>query len=131
MPYQIPIDPHAKIELRRLRKHDQTMILDEAEKYLTWEPMKEQGTRIRELTQPAVSQFRLRVGDCRVYVSIFYSDVANLVAKGRERSLLAPLGETCRSCRAIRFVPTVTGTARRPFPTRGCEVGDIRIENAH
>ena len=70
MPYGILFDRDARDDLKQLRKYDRTAILDIIERFLTHAPTQEQGTRIKTLAQPAISQFRLRVDEFRVYYDV-------------------------------------------------------------
>jgi mRNA-degrading endonuclease RelE of RelBE toxin-antitoxin system len=87
MPFTIRLDRVAIDDLRDLRKRDQTTITDQMERYLTHEPNKEQGSRIKALRQPAISQFRLRVSEFRVYYDVADEAeevrVIRIVKKGR------------------------------------------------
>ncbi len=70
MPYITKFDRDALDDLRRLRKREKTTLLDNIQRYLVHQPAVERGTRIRALKQPAISQFRFRVGDFRVYYDV-------------------------------------------------------------
>ena len=48
-------------------------------------PTQEQGTRIKALQQPAISQFRLRVGEFRVYYDVDEDDQEVYVLRVREK----------------------------------------------
>lgn len=57
-------------DLKALRKYDQQLIVDAIAVRLSFEPEKESRSRIKAMAQPFWSQFRLRVGDFRVYYDI-------------------------------------------------------------
>ncbi len=87
MPYAIRFDRDALDDLRRLRRRDQTTTLDCIQRHLRHQPEMAQGTRIKALEQPAVSRFRLRVGDFRVYYDVDRAShevyILRVVRKGR------------------------------------------------
>ena len=87
MPDTIQFDRDALNDLRKLRRRDQTTILDHIRRYLRHRPEIAQGTRIKVLEQPAVSQFRLRVGEFRVYYDVDEVNrkvyILRVVRKGR------------------------------------------------
>jgi mRNA interferase RelE/StbE len=70
VPYTIVVGPQAAADLRNCRKHEQVTIRAHINRFLLHRPTQEQGTRIKALIQPAVSQYRLRVGDFRVYYDV-------------------------------------------------------------
>jgi mRNA-degrading endonuclease RelE of RelBE toxin-antitoxin system len=70
MPFQIVITPNAQQDLKALRAYDQRTILQEIRTQLTHEPTRVSRSRIKKLTQPAISQYRLRVGEFRVYYDV-------------------------------------------------------------
>ena len=74
MPHTIQFDRDAVDDLRRLRKRDQTTILSQVQRYLVHQPTQEQGARSKALEQPAASQFRLRIGEFRVYYDVDEED---------------------------------------------------------
>ncbi len=87
MPFTIRFDRDARNDLRALRKSDQVTTTNHIERHLRHEPAKERGTRIKALVQPAVSQFRLRVGEFRVYYDVHEDAeevrIIRIVEKGR------------------------------------------------
>jgi mRNA-degrading endonuclease RelE of RelBE toxin-antitoxin system len=70
VPYTIVFGPRAAADLRSLRKHKQVTIRDHINRFLLYQPTQEQGPRIKALVQPAIAQYRLRVGDFRVYYDV-------------------------------------------------------------
>jgi len=74
MAFRIVFDRDAITDLEGLRKYDRTAILNDIERHLAEAPAQETGSRIRALRQPAVSQFRLRVGQFRVYYDVDLDD---------------------------------------------------------
>jgi mRNA interferase RelE/StbE len=70
VPFQVLITADAQQDLDALRASDRKTILDAMEAHLTHEPMRVSRSRIKKLSQPAISQYRLRVGDYRVYYDV-------------------------------------------------------------
>ena len=87
MPFEIKFGPAAQQDLRVLRKYDQTAIRDQIQRHLLQQPTRQTGTGIKELVQPAISRFRLRVGEFRVYYDVDLKSqevhVIRVVEKGR------------------------------------------------
>ena len=67
MAYTIILDDRAANDVRALRRYDQQRIIESINRFLTTAPSVDQPPRIIRLEQPAVSEFRLRVGEFRVY----------------------------------------------------------------
>jgi mRNA-degrading endonuclease RelE of RelBE toxin-antitoxin system len=53
-----------------LRAFDQTAILDHIEQVLSVNPTMENKARVKRLRQPAPTQYRLRVGEFRVFYDV-------------------------------------------------------------
>lgn len=68
--HQIQYAPQAVDDIRSLRASRRTEILNAIENHLIHEPKKESRSRIKRLTQPFWSQYRLRIGDFRVYYDV-------------------------------------------------------------
>ncbi len=60
----------AEEDLDSLRTYDQRLIFDAIEKHLETEPTKESKTRIKKMKQPFWCEYRLRVGEYRVYYDV-------------------------------------------------------------
>lgn len=71
-------------DLRRLRKFDQTGILDLVGTVLGVNPTLESKARIKRLRQPAPSQFRMRIGEFRVFYDVEADTVNVLRVLSRE-----------------------------------------------
>ena len=65
-PFQLEYVREAAEDLRQTRPFDQKKLLDEIEAHLKFEPTKASRSRIKEMSQPFWSQFRLRLEDFRV-----------------------------------------------------------------
>jgi len=70
MEYEIVLAPQAVQDLRRLKAHLRTTVRDAIEKHLRHQPMKTSRSRIKRLRGLTRPQFRLRVGDIRVFYDV-------------------------------------------------------------
>jgi len=69
-PYNVDYTPEAEADLRAYRAFDQKSIMEGIEAHLFHEPKKVSRSGIKQMTQPFWSQYRLRVGDFRVYYDV-------------------------------------------------------------
>lgn len=69
-PYAIQYAPQAVADLRGLLAHDRAKVIGAIELHLTYEPTRVSKSRIKRMTQPFWSQYRLRVDDFRVYYDV-------------------------------------------------------------
>ena len=81
MPYEIRYSNEAVEQLKKLRVFDRTAILDQIEQVLGVNPTIVSKSRVKQLREPAPTQYRLRVGEFRV----FYN-----VAEGTDRIMQNP-----------------------------------------
>ena len=70
MRFEIVLAPEAVRDLRRIEAHDRAMIRDALETHLQHEPRKVSKSRIKRLRGISRPQFRLRVGDIRVFYDV-------------------------------------------------------------
>ncbi len=70
MPYEIRYSNEAVDQLRRLRNFDRSAILDKIEEVLAVNPTIVSKARVKRLREPAPTQYRLRVGDFRVFYDV-------------------------------------------------------------
>ncbi len=75
MKYEIIIAPVAVHGIRRLRGRDRAMVEDAIEKYLRHEPDRTSRSRIKRLRGLLRPQYRLRVGDMRVFYDVVEDQV--------------------------------------------------------
>ncbi len=68
--YTITLKPSAVADLDALRRYDATQIADAMERYLQDDPTKESKSRIKRLRGISYPDFRLRVGDYRVFYMV-------------------------------------------------------------
>lgn len=70
MPYEIRYSNEAVEQLKKLRAFDRTAILDQIEQVLGVNPTIVSKARIKQLREPAPTQYRLRVGEFRVFYDV-------------------------------------------------------------
>jgi mRNA-degrading endonuclease RelE of RelBE toxin-antitoxin system len=69
-PYEIRYAEQAADDIRSLRAFDQRALIDGIEQYLAHQPRQVSKSRIKAMTQPFWSHFRLRIGDLRAYYDV-------------------------------------------------------------
>src|ERR1700741_1908176 len=94
MPFAIILPPEAAGDLRRFKPHARAAILDALETHLRHEPGKTSRTRIKRLRGLRRPQYRLRVGDVRVFYDISDStvEILAIVSKPEANAWLAQFG---------------------------------------
>ena len=70
MKYEIFMAPEAVNDLKSLTARNRSILLDAIEKHLRYEPDKISRSRIKRLRGTAKPQYRLRVGDFRVFFDV-------------------------------------------------------------
>ena len=70
MPFEIILSPDALKSLRDLRAHTRAEVRDALERHLRHEPTKVSRSRIKRLRGLSQPQFRLRVGEIRVFYDV-------------------------------------------------------------
>src|SRR3970282_1779774 len=95
MKYEIILAPEAAQDLKRLKAHDRTELKDALERHLRHEPKKVSKGRIKRLRGLSHPQYRLRVGEIRVFYDVTEEvvEVLEIVPKGEAASWLAEKGE--------------------------------------
>ena len=78
MTYEILLAPEAVDDLRRLKAHLRAEVRDAMMEHLRNEPMKTSRSRIKRLRDFHQPQYRLRVGDIRVFYDVVGAEVAVL-----------------------------------------------------
>ncbi len=86
MKYHIHLQPDAISDLDGLRKYDASQILDGITEYLQYQPMLESKSRIKRLRGKQSTDYRLRVGDFRVFYSIEEKTVKILRVLSKEQT---------------------------------------------
>jgi len=94
MAHEIVLAPEAAEDLKVLRANVRSEVKAAMTRHLTHEPMKTSRSRIKRLRGMSRPQFRLRVGDVRVFYDVVGNEVRFLaiVAKDQARSWLERAG---------------------------------------
>lgn len=95
MRYEIVLSPQAVEDLRRLDARDRATVRDALEVHLRYEPTKVSRSRIKRLRDLAQPQYRLRVGELRVFYDVAEGQVQVLAVlrKARVESWLRETGK--------------------------------------
>ena len=95
MRYEIILSPEALDDFRRLKAAERTAARDALEQYLRHEPTRTSKSRIKRLRGLAKPQFRLRVGDIRVFYDVSETavEVLAIVSKAEADAWLERAGE--------------------------------------
>ena len=95
MTFAIILAPEAVEDLRRLKANDRASVRAALEMHLTHEPEKASRRRIKRLRGLVRPQYRLRVGEVRVFydVSGLTVEVLAIVAKSEAESWLAQFAD--------------------------------------
>ena len=85
--HEIVLKPSAIRDLDRLRRFDAAAVANGIEEFVTQEPKKESKSRIKRLRGVQMADYRLRVGDYRVFYSVDATrcrvDVLRVLHKGQ------------------------------------------------
>ena len=94
MRYEIILSPEAHEDYQRLKAHHRAEVRDGLERYLRHEPARTSRSRIKRLRGLARPQFRLRIGDLRVFYDVSEStvEVLAIVSKADAESWLEQRG---------------------------------------
>jgi len=94
MRYDLILSQEAVDDLRGLDAHDRAVVRDALEVHLRFEPTKTSKSRIKRLRGMAQPQYRLRVGDVRVFYDVVGAEVRILavVAKSQAERWLQKAG---------------------------------------
>jgi mRNA interferase RelE/StbE len=94
MRFDIVLAPEAVADLKRLKADDRTAIRAALEIHLRHEPRKTSRSRIKRLRGLDRPQFRLRVGEVRVFYDVAdpIVEILAIVAKSEAESWLAQFG---------------------------------------
>jgi mRNA interferase RelE/StbE len=87
MPYEIRYSNEAVKQLKKLRVFDRTTILDQIEQVLNVNPNVVSKSRIKRLREPAPTQYRLRVGEFRVFYDVGETAVLVIQILGKQDSI--------------------------------------------
>ncbi|MBI4206467.1 MAG: type II toxin-antitoxin system RelE/ParE family toxin [Betaproteobacteria bacterium] len=94
MRFEIVLAPEAVEDLRHLRANLRTTVREALETHLRHEPTKTGRSRIKRLRGLSRPQYRLRVGEVRVFYDVSGStvEVLAIMAKSEAESWLARFG---------------------------------------
>lgn len=95
MRHEIILAPEAVKDLKRLKAHTRAAVEEALETYLRHQPSKVSKARIKRLKGLSRPQFRLRVGEVRVFydVSDRNVEVLAIVSKSEAEAWLKEVGE--------------------------------------
>lgn len=95
MRHEIVLAPAAVADIGRLRAFEKAAVRDAIEAHLRFEPQKVSRSRIKRLRGLRKPQFRLRVGDVRVFYDVTGDqvEVLAIVAKADAEAWLEAHGE--------------------------------------
>ena len=79
MRYEIIFAPEADSTLQKIRAYDRVAVLDAIERHLRHEPTRTSKSRIKALRYMHHPQYRLRIGDLRVFYDVTLGQVEILV----------------------------------------------------
>ncbi len=93
---EILFAPEAVQDFKRLSARNRSIVRDAIEKHLRYEPEKVSKSRVKRLRGISWPQYRLRVGDIRVFYDVDQQAVKILaiVPKSRAADWLKEVGET-------------------------------------
>jgi mRNA interferase RelE/StbE len=94
MSYDIVLAPEAVQDLRRLPAHERAEVRSAMKSHLTHEPTKVGRSRIKRLRALRQPQYRLRVGEVRVFYDVTDDtvEVLAIVAKSEAEAWLKQFG---------------------------------------
>ena len=94
MPFAVVLAPEAVEDLRRLKANVRAMVRTALELHLRHKPEKTSRSRIKRLRGLLRPQYRLRVGEVRVFYDVSGTtvEVLAIVAKSEAESWLAQFG---------------------------------------
>jgi mRNA-degrading endonuclease RelE of RelBE toxin-antitoxin system len=95
MRYEIVLAPEAVEDLEALRVNVRAEVKDAIQRHLRHEPTKQSKSRVKRLRGLSRPQFRLRVGDVRVFYDVTEArvEILAIVAKDHAASWLDRAGE--------------------------------------
>jgi len=95
MPFEIALAPEAVEDLRRLKANIRAIVRDALEAHLRQEPTRTSRSRIKRLRGLSRPQYRLRVGEARVFYDVVDAtvEILAIVSKSEAEAWLAQFGE--------------------------------------
>ena len=94
MTFRITFAPEALEDFRDLRAHDRAAVADGIDEHLRHQPTRASKSRIKRLRGMSQPQYRLRVGDVRIFYDVHENEVAvlGIVAKASTAEWLRKRG---------------------------------------
>ena len=86
MPFSVILAPEAAKSLRKLQAHIRAEVKDALEIHLRHAPTKVSKSRVKRLRGMSQPQFRLRVGDIRVFYDVTEATVETLTIVAKEEA---------------------------------------------
>jgi mRNA interferase RelE/StbE len=98
MPFDIILAPAAVKALRKLSGRERAWVKDTIKRHLTHEPTKQSKSRIKRLRGLRQPQYRLRVGDIRVFYDVTETavEILSIIPKSQAEAWLAEKGTAGR-----------------------------------
>lgn len=95
MPFAIVLAPEAVEDLRHLKANIRAAVRGALEAYLRHEPSRTSRSRVKRLRGLRRPQYRLRVGEVRVFYDVSEAtvEILAIVAKSEAEAWLAQFGE--------------------------------------
>ena len=95
MRHEIVLAPQAVQDLWRLRAHERAAVRDVIEIHLRYEPTKTGRSRIKRLRKTSHPEYRLRVGEIRVFYDVTDGrvEILAVVPKSKAKEWLKSLEE--------------------------------------
>jgi mRNA-degrading endonuclease RelE of RelBE toxin-antitoxin system len=95
MKYEILFAPEAVQDFKRLSARDRSIVKEEIEKHLRYEPQKMSKSRIKKLQGMSCPQYRLRVDEIRLFYDVAEAKVQVLaiIPKSKSAEWLEEMGE--------------------------------------
>ena len=95
MKYEIILAPEAADDFKKLVARDRSLIRDAIETHLRHEPQRTSKSRIKRLRGISRPQFRLRIGEFRVFYDVKENNVEVLaiISKSKAAQWLEQVGE--------------------------------------
>ena len=96
MKYEIVLSPEAAVTYKELGAHQKAEVRETIEIHLRHEPMKVSKSRIKRLRGLSRPQYRLRVGELRIYYDVSSStvEILAIVEKSKSAEWLKKAGES-------------------------------------
>ena len=92
--FEVVYSPESLEDLKSMRAYDQRAVVDAIEETLQFTPTMETKSSVKRMEQPFWCQFRLRVGDHRVYYNVHQDEgrvrILRVMEKGTQATPEVP-----------------------------------------